>query len=389
MDLEFLRPLYEQIDGCVSVYLDTHRAEENAAKEIELRWRAAREQLAGEGADEATLDAAAAVINDPAEAAPGRAVFARNGAVVLTGALHAPPRREIARFAPLPHVMPMLAQLYPLVPHLLVSATREGGEVIAVGGTGEQWRDFVAGRSWPVHKTPSGGWAQDIHQRHVEEVWNENAKALAADAATEADRVGAKVIIVAGDVRARTLLLDHLPKALREAAAEVGEEVSADSEAMSRAARRLLQEWADGDTAERFDDWRARRAHGLGNEGLGPVMAALRDSQVSDLFLADNPSSAAMAWIGTAGPELAATREELLERNVPEPARDRADAALARAAAITGAELRFLPSPPADVSDDPLDSPDEGPPSRVAATGDIDPPADGVCATFRFSLESS
>lgn len=373
MDLGFLRPLYERIGDYVSVYTDTDRAHENASEAIALRWRAARERLSAAGASPASLDAVAEVINDPAEAAPGRAVFCRDGEVVFTAALAAPPRREIARVAALPHLMPLLSQNPPPIPHVRVSATRAGGEIVAIGGSGEQWLDWVAGRRWPVHKTKVGGWSQDRYQRSVEETWDENAKALAAEVVSAAERAGAQRVVVAGDVRARTLLLDRLPVLLRESAAVVPDEVDADSEAMAEAAGRALADWSDSHTRERFEDWQARQAQGLAVAGLAPVMAAFRNGQVSDLFLADDPSSTAAAWLGPAGHELAVSEEELVEYGVPEPFTDRADAALVRAVASTDAELHFLPEEPGATPD---------PPAGSAR------PRDGVCATLRFSLES-
>jgi hypothetical protein len=371
--LGFLRPLYEQIGDYVSVYLDTDRAHENAAEEIELRWRAAREQLAAAGAGPGVLDAVADVLGDAAEAAPGRAVFARGGAVHFTGALDTPPRRQIARVAPLPHLMPLLAQHRPPVPHVRVSATRAGGEIVAVGGTGEAWRDWVTGRAWPVHKTKVGGWSQDRYQRSAEEAWDENAKALSTEVAATAGRAGARHVIVAGDVHARSLLLSHLPTPLAASAVVVEEEVDADSPAMAEAADRALSDWAQRQCRERFDDWQAKQAHGLAVEGLAQAMAAFRDGQVSDLFIADDPSSIAEAWIGPGGGELAASREELVEWGVPAPTLDRADAAIVRAIASTDAELHFLP-------DDLVQAGDPG------ACGGFAHPRDGVCATLRFSL---
>jgi Bacterial archaeo-eukaryotic release factor family 2 len=371
VNLGFLRSLYDEIGDYVSVYLDTDRAHQNAVEEIELRWRAARQRLAEAGASAASLDAAAAVTGGPT-GARGYAVFARHGAVAFTCALDAPPRREIVRLAPLPHLMPVLAQRRPPIPHVRVSATRVGGEIVAVGGTGQQWRDWVAGQRWPVHKTQVGGLSQDRHQRSVEETWEENAKALAAEVVAAADRIGARHVVVSGDIRARSLLLEHLTTPLRESAAVLEEEVSADSQAMTEAADRALADWAGRHSRERFDDWRTRLAHGLGVEGLAPVMAAFRDGQVSDLFLADDPSSTASAWIGPAGSDLAVSEEELLERDVPAPARDRADAAIVRAVAHTDAELHFLPADLVETGD-------------PAACGGIARPRDGVCATLRFS----
>lgn len=286
----------------------------------------------------------------------------------------AAPRREIARLAPLPHLMPLLAQHGPPIPHLRVSATRTGGEIVAIGGSGEGWRDWVAGRQWPVHKTSVGGWSQDRYQRSAEETWDQNAKALAAEVAAVAGRIGARHVIVGGDVRARTLLLDHLTKPLRESAVVLDEEVSADSEALAEAARRALSQWADREVRERFDSWRTHLAHGRGVEGLAQTMAAFRDGQVSDLFLVDDPSSTATAWIGRAGHDLAASQDELLEWGVAEPGLDRADAAMVRAIVSTDAELHFLPADLAEAGD-------------PAACGGMAHPRDGVCATLRFSLE--
>ena len=374
MKLGFLRPLYQEFGDFVSVYIDTDRASENAAQAIGLRWRAAREQLEAAGASPETLDAAEDVFGDAEEASPGRAVFARDGGVTFTGALDAPPRRPIARLADLPHVMPLLAQRRPPIPHLRVSATRTGGEIVAVGGNGSAWRDWVAGRQWPVHKTPAGGWTQDKHQRAVEETWEENASALAADVVAMAGQVSASHVIIGGDVRARALLLENLPKSLRQSAVTLDDEVAADSQIMAEAADRALMHWADQAVRERFDEWRTRRAHGRAAEGLGAVMAALRDGQVSDLFLADDPASVAAAWIGPAGTDLAATEDELAERGIAAPVSDRADAALVRAIASTEAELHFLPADLVQTGD-------------PEACGGFASPRDGICATLRFSEE--
>lgn len=373
MKLGYLRPLYDEVGDYISVYLETDRAHENAEEAIGLRWRAASEQLAWQGASPDSIAAVQEVFDDPGEAAPGRAVFARGGAVGFTGALDAAPRREIARLAPLPHVMPLLAQHRPPIPHLRVSATREGGEIVAVGATGGEWRDWVAGRTWPVHKTKVGGWSQDRHQRSAEETWQENARALAAEVTAVAGRSGARHAVVAGDVRARGLLLEYLPVALRQSVTLLEEEVAADSQAMAKAADLALLDWADHDSRARYDDWQAKLAHGLAVQGLGETLAAFRDGQVSDLFLADDPSSVASAWIGPSPADVAASEKELLEWGVEQRAADRADAAIGRAVAGTGAELHFLPGDLVETGD-------------PAALAGIARPRDGVCATLRFSV---
>src|SRR4051812_684359 len=105
MDVSFLRPLFDRPGPWVSVYLDATRAGENADHEVDLRWRAVRERLAGQGADPATLDAVGTAIRQhPYQ--PGRyglAVLARAGEVAAVEPLNAPPPADEAHYGPLPH----------------------------------------------------------------------------------------------------------------------------------------------------------------------------------------------------------------------------------------------------------------------------------------------
>jgi hypothetical protein len=365
------RPLYAQTGNYVSVYLDASRAHENAPDEVALRWRAARERLADAGADRRTLDAIGEVVTDPARAAPGRAVFARAGVVTFTAPLGAPPRREIARIGELPHLMPLLAQRPPAAPHLRVVANRAGGEVIAVGAGGTQ-RGEAGSRRWPVHKVAGGDWSQLRYQRRAEEAWEENAKQLAATVADAAQRVRPEQIVMAGDNRARSLVLRHLSAPLQSRTVELDQEVAPDSAAMARAVDHSITALADRECRARFGEWQARRAHSGTVEGLAATLAALREGRVSDLFIADRPASTATVWIGPEGADVAVSEDELRTRGVADPVRERADAAIVRALAATDAELHFLP-------EDLVMS------GTTGAGGGIGFPPDGICATLRWA----
>ena len=341
MDLQFLRPLYDDFGGYVSVYLDTSLDAEDGGQAVDLRWRSARDRLAGAGADKATLDALAPVMTS--RGAPGRAAFGRGGRVVLTEPLPHPPRREIARLAPLPHVMPLLAQRGPRVPHLQVMARHDGGEIASVSGTGLVQDEEVTGTGWPVHKTRGGGWAQLRYQRSTEEAWETNARELARRVTAEARASGAELIVVAGDPVARTMLVRQLGPDLAAITVVIEREVSAESEEAAQAADQAVAEHAAQRARERYEHWRTQLAHDHGVAGLAAAMAALRDGGVAELLLADHPESAATAWIGPGGSDLAADAAGLTGRGISEPVSDRADAALARGLATTGAALYFLP----------------------------------------------
>ncbi|MBO0817512.1 MAG: hypothetical protein J2P30_20480, partial [Actinobacteria bacterium] len=296
---------------------------------------------------------------------------ARAGAVVMSVPLATPPRREIARLAPLPHVMPLLAQRPPVIPHVRVAASRTGGEIVTVGGDGRARQDRASGEQWPVHKTSVGGWSQASHQRSAEERWDENARHLASQVTAAADRARASHVIVGGDVRARNLLLDHLSQPLRESAVTVGQEVAADSPAMTAAAGHAVATWSGDQARQRLDHWRSQRPSGRTAEGLAETTAALRDGQVAELFVADRADSTATAWIGPEGADLACAAGDLPERDGRWPVTERVDAAIARAVSTTGGELYFLP-------------PDQVADGDPAACGGIAQPRDGICATLRY-----
>jgi predicted NBD/HSP70 family sugar kinase len=194
-----------------------------------------------------------------------------------------------------------------------------------------------------VHKTSVGGWSQARYQRSAEEAWEENAKQLAEAVTAAAGQAGAELIVVGGDVRARTLLLDHLGKPLRDRAVVVDREVAVDSEQMAEAADQASRARTEEQTRRRLENLRSQLSHGTATEGLAGTLAALRDGQASDVLIADDPSSTASAWIGPQPSDLAVCEGELRERGIGRIARDRADAAVVRAVAATAAELWFVP----------------------------------------------
>jgi Bacterial archaeo-eukaryotic release factor family 2 len=351
MRLDFLRPLYTGPGDYASLYLDASRTTEDAAELVALRWRAARERLAECGAEAGVLDALEDLVTGQTHSVPGLAAFATQGRVAYAAGLPHPPRREVSRYARLPHVMPLLAQWPPQPPQLHIRADRSGGEIVAVRPNGmlredpsdAAAREEVTGQAWPVHKTRVGGWSQARYQRAAEEAWAENAKELAAAVTAAATRYHAEFIVVAGDLRARSLLLDQLSTPLRESAVIVDREVDATSDLTGEVAEAATRARADEQTRDRLEQFRGQLGTGQAVEGLAETLAALRDGQASDVLIADGSSSTAGAWVGPEPADVACTREELAERGVEKAVPDRADAAVVRAAAATGAELHFVP----------------------------------------------
>jgi hypothetical protein len=293
--------------GCVSVYLDT-TPDETAPAETGLHWRAARERLANEGADDATLEAVADQVSGAPPHSPGVAVFARQATVLLARPLPWRPRDEVSRYAPLPHVTPLLQQLAADAPHVRVSATREGARLL-LGPAGDGGQDIqVKGESWPVHKVSRGGWSEYRLQHAAEETWAENAKRIAAATVAAVQRAGAAFVVVGGDERERGLVLSALPEAVRRTAVTVDKEAEPDSPSFDAAAAAEGARLAAAAVQAWLEDFRAR------------ISRFDRGGRLRELGVDDGVAV-------------------------------RGDAAVARAVYGTDAELYFLPEgeePPAD-----------------------------------------
>jgi hypothetical protein len=194
-------------------------------------------------------------------------------------------------------------------------------------------------------------------QRSAEETWAENAKRIADATADAAQDIRAEFVLVGGDERERTAVIDALPEAVREIAVTVDREVEPDSAPFTEAAETETARRRAAQACARLDDLRAwisrpdpgeRRAV----EGLDGTFAALRAGLAESVVIKYTPSSAQSAWAGPNLADAAVSPDQLRGLGVEHPFRDQADAILARAACGTEVELLFLP--------DDADPPDGG-----------------------------
>jgi hypothetical protein len=269
VNLTYLRPLYRQPGPVASVYLDASSDTEDAGKRRDISAKDVADELAAAGADQATREAVEAAVRDhTGTGRHGLAVFAANGAVTLTQTMDEPPARPLTRRGERPSVLPLLRGTHERVRWLRVQVDRTGGELIL--DSGATLRTVRGDGEYPITKAMPGGWSQPRYQRAAEENWDRNAKDVAEAVAQAADEVGAEVVILAGDVRARQLLAEHLPPAMAGRVADSEEAVPA------AVAQRH---------AEILDAYRAGRAHGRAVAGLDAVRTPLDWGQVETLLI--------------------------------------------------------------------------------------------------------
>jgi release factor family 2 len=350
MELSFLRPLYERQGPYVSVYADTTRTAEEDPKAPELRWRALREELAVRGTPPRTLAVVeAAVLGELDRHWPGGlAVFAADGEVVLTERLAAAPPAPLARVAALPHVLPLLALRGERIPYLVAVVDRTGADISGVSVEGSRIEFDVSGDAdHRIRKVAASDWNQSRAQRAAEETWRANAKKVGHEVEQATRRFAPEVVVIAGDIRARTAVMDELPSAVLERTAEAGAAARAkngDHQALDAEITRLVELKSVEHrlaAAARFEAERANRRRAA--DGIGPAVAALRRAQVDVLMLEDRPDSAARLWVGPEPTHLATAAGELRALGVDDVAEERADTALIRALTATSGELLVVP----------------------------------------------
>ncbi|MEU5524505.1 hypothetical protein ABZ759_28560 [Streptomyces sp. NPDC047860] len=353
MKLSFLDPLYAVEGPVASVFLDTSRDIDDPDRAIELRWRHARDKLAAEGADRATLSALGDAVGADREVdgPHGQALFAADGRLLLAQVLPRPPARDTARYSRLPDVMPLVMQLAPDIPYLVVVITREGltgADGAAPLEAGSIVVTLQGGR-WPastVAPQPVSSYAIPAAQ------WQQGAARVTETAEQAVRDNGSEVIVVwaqRGDAWPKGVFVNRLPPELQSRV------VTVEGEEPPRAApgRSLLEQdlanllgtrLGDRDRTL-FDRYLAQRSrHGDSSEGMAAVVRALQRGQVQALLVNDQPGlSSARLWTGPEPTHIALSEEELKAFGVPSVAQGPADSLLIRAAARTDAELVVVP----------------------------------------------
>lgn len=343
--------LYRHPGPFASVHLDASRDTESGDTEVELRWRGLRDRLAEAGADDKSLRAIDEVAGAHAEVAGrhGQFVVAAGGDVLLDEPTRRPPPREFGRWSPLPHVLPYLVERSTQVPHLVVLIDRTGADVHTV--LDDIHADQISvegGAEYPLRKTGRDVWNERAFQNRVDNAWETNSKEV-AQAIGQHLPPQVRVILLAGDVRARTLVSEELAKVLPQRVLVRQLEHGARAEGTSREAldagvrsALLHHVWAERrDVLARLQQAVGR--HDYAVTGIPAVLEALRKAQVDTLVLSDDPSSTAACSIGPDPLLLAGTDAELRDLGVTDIRHDRLDAALVRALAGSAAGLVITP----------------------------------------------
>ncbi|AOS65105.1 baeRF2 domain-containing protein [Actinoalloteichus hymeniacidonis] len=348
MELGLLRELATRSGPCAVAYFDVTRDTEEAFRANALRRRAVGEELADRGVDAETLAAMdEAIGSEPwVVGRAGRAVVGRDGTVLLDRVLPEPPANTVTAYSRVPDVFPLLVAVSSDEPVVVAVVDRVGADIgvhVRDGG----WREHtVRGDERPVHKVRGLGWSQNRVQRRVENTAAHNAAEIAHEVDRAAAEIGSRLIVIAGEVRARAEVMAALPSRSRTIAVEAehgGRAAGSDRTALAEEVQRIAAEFLADETEQVLDRFQSElgAGQGLAVSGPEPVVAALRAGAVETVLL---PSDGMHRDV-TVGEEAtdisfgAQDANSMAGEMTADVAVGRAESAVALAAAATDASL--------------------------------------------------
>ena len=331
----------------VSLYMTTESKVENPAQRSEQRWKTLRNELAEAGAAEDALASIDPLVPDAHLSGDCLGVIASAEGVAHVE--HGPdvPPRDVARWAPLPSLAPIIEWRQNAPPHVIVRTDRQGADLVAVLHEAADVHRQVEGDDDPIRKVAPGGWSQRRYQERAENTWEENAGEVAAELTRLVERVDARLVVAAGDVRALQLLEQELSKEIVEILRVVeggGRAEDGSEEAFNVRVRDALSELVASESDALIRTFQQELGQSdRAADGVAATIEALGRAQVEVLLVSDVPDDDRTAWFGPGPTQLALDPQDLKSLGVDSPQEGRLVDALVRGALGTGAAVRVVP----------------------------------------------
>lgn len=215
MQLGTLQDVYTHAGPYVTVHMDVSRNTEDAPQQLDARWTTTRHELERAGVEPGLIERIGERLREPVDV-PGevrRTVVAAGGEIifdeVLAGHTVWP---EVVTTGELPDLSGWLHQADGQISFLLAVADREGADLdfFRALSKGESTHREVEGSDLHIHRYQGGGWSHRRFQQRSENQVESNAREVADEIRALVTRHRPRVVILAGDERARTSIADNL-----------------------------------------------------------------------------------------------------------------------------------------------------------------------------------
>lgn len=346
--LTALRPAADLFGDVVTAYVDVGRASETGAQAVETRINNLARDLGSAGIDETTVSALTERLERPTGHGgdASRVVVARDGKVV-TDLVVGDGVTDHHHAGPVAHLLRLGRALADAVSYVLVRVDHAGADITVSDTLGLDEREIVSeGDHDVLHKVPGGGWSHRRFQSRAEDSWDRNADTVAKDLDGLVREVDPDVVLLTGDPRGiariresvaghvteRLEVLEHGSRAEGASDDRLDEEVAA-------AVRRCRAARID-EVLDRLGPADAPKA-----VGVAETLEALRRGEVDTLVLLEGALEDRQAYAGPDPMLLATDPGDLTALGVDDPAPDRLEELMFRAALAQDADLLPLHAP--------------------------------------------
>lgn len=271
----------------VSIALPTPSRSDDAAHQLGIRWKNALSQITGDDWTPAEVGELEA-LGDDLQHGEGAAVIIlhRRGGPTLIESIDEPVRETMVHEGPLPRLAPLIEARQRVIAHVVVETDRAGADLTAFDGGSVLASETVEGERLHIHRGHPGGWSQRRFQQRAENTWEDNARLVAGETAELARRVDAEVIVVSGEIRARSLLVDELD-GMHDVPEVVGIE-SGSPEAIADDVVRLLADRVARRIRDLAERVRETAGQGRATTDTDETLAALNEGRVDTLLVHDD-----------------------------------------------------------------------------------------------------
>lgn len=241
----------------------------------------------------------------------------------------------------LPRLGALLESRQRSVPHVIVVADRAGADIVAIDGGSVVTTLGVEGETEFIHRGHPGGFSQRRYQQRAENLWESNAAQTAEVVAKVARDIRARLVAVAGDVRAVGFLREHLPT---DVAALTHELDGQSDDLIATETRHATADVVARDTRKVMRAHRDACGTGRGADGAPQTTDALSIGRVATLLVHDDPADDRRGLVDLGGTWCSSRVSDAEE---PPPGAEVAEARLVdivvRSALRSDAEVRFVP----------------------------------------------
>lgn len=350
-DAPDIAALFDRAGPFVTVYLNTPPDVEQAASQNQARWKAVRKELSQEGAPDNVLDAIDELVADAHTHGRSLAVVADAGGIRLVHHGLDDLHDDRGWWGALPVAVPLIEWHQSTPSHAVVLCDRVGADIaiFAAHQAGESLEQVGDNNTSDplLRKSKPGGWSQRRYQERAENTWDANMRKVAERLEKIARLVPLRVVIVAGDVRAKQLLGEHLSPNLATSIVEIDGQRAVDGgvDDLSDDIVKMVASAVAEDTVKVLEKFREEKGQDdRAADGVEATLTALTEARVDVLLVHDDPADTRLAWYATDAPLAATDRATLEAQGVAEPHQGRLVDVAVRTAFQTGARVRVVPS---------------------------------------------